>query len=82
MSLENPREIVTTVNVVTELGVEGGAVRDEGDLAQTLRRFGWITSNGTLVDGPYQLGQNETATFVFESRDDVAVDLDVEVVEV
>lgn len=82
VSLENPREIVTTVNVVTELGVEGGAVRDEGDLAHTLRRFGWITSNGTLVDGPYQLGQNETATFVFESRDDVAVDLDVEVVEV
>lgn len=81
VSLENPRDVVTTVEVITELGVEGGAVSDDEDVARSLHRLGWKSSGGGLVDGRAELGQNERATYVFESRDSVAIDLDVKVVE-
>lgn len=81
IALENPRDVVTTVEVITELGVEGGAVSDSEDVSRSLRRIGWKSLGGELVDGRAELGQTEHATFVFESRDSVAIDLDIKVVE-
>lgn len=81
IALEKPRDVVTTVEVLTELGVEGGAVSDSEDVARSLRRIGWKSPGGELVDGRAELGQGERATFVFESIDSVAIDLDIKVVE-
>ncbi|WP_222113673.1 hypothetical protein [Gordonia paraffinivorans] len=65
-----------SVDVDLTVGIEGGSWPDD----ETIKRLGWL-AEGNFATGPRQLKPKQTATYVYEARSELAIDVEVRVVD-
>ncbi|WP_155832267.1 hypothetical protein [Gordonia alkanivorans] len=78
VQLANARSVEGMVAVDLHVGVDGGRMDD----ASMLRPLGWVDEDeGTVAVDAQSFGMNQVRTFVFEAAEDVAVDVNVKLLD-